>query len=120
MRYMDVRKKYQLSNTAFSKLVKLGIVTRDEDNGGYKTPWRGVQLFKPVDVAKFLTQHTNKHWSIDNVFYIYRDYFFDVHQGKADKSLYRITIHDFQSLAASISSELGRAWKKAFEFYEKE
>lgn len=115
MRHRDVRSKYKLSTTAIEKLLTLGIITKDELKE-YSTPWDEVQLFRPTDVAGFLSRHSGKHWSIDNIMYVYKALFFDLHRGGSDRALYRITINDFHSLVESISSDLEIIWKKSFGF----
>lgn len=117
MRYTDVRNKYQLSNTAFGKLIRLGIIAKDEESGGYITPWKGIQLFKPIDVSKFLSRHSGEHWTIDRLLYVHKNYFFDVHQKKGEKALYRITIHEFLALIEKDFPGLKATWEQAFAYY---
>ncbi len=105
MKHSEMMDKYQFSKTAIAKLTSLGIITKDADAGGYITPWRGVQLFKTVDVARFLSKSSGEYWSIDKVMNIHRGLFFDVHKGKSERAMYRITLQDFRSLATSEDCE---------------
>lgn len=114
MRYTDIIKLYCISDTAFYKAVHMGIFKRVEKE--YTTPWGHVQLFKPKDVAAFLSRFSGSYWTSRQVLYSFGSLFFDIHCDMCSRSMPRITIHDFKSLIESHDSELSPVFEKHFRF----
>jgi len=105
MRRIDILKKYQLSNFAFDRLLSLGVITCAAPRQ-YEAPWNNLQLFRPRDVANWLSRYNGQHWNTDQVIYKFKDLFFDLHQGECNRSLLRITLNDFRSLVKSVNPSL--------------
>jgi len=113
MKRVQIMNLYQLSNTAFAHLVDIGVVNVDLA-GEYTSPWDEEQLFKSRDVASFLTRVSRKYWSVRQVTSQFENLFFDLHQGKCERKLLRITAHDFRSLVISVDTELTALFDKHF------
>ena len=114
MKRKDVMSICSISATGFRKLVSLDIISRTED--GYQIPWSVTKMFKTAEVAGFLTRITKRNWTIDQVLYVHRDMFFDLHMDKCNKPMLRITAHDFRSLVESTDPSYLVAFDKYYDY----
>lgn len=104
MRRTEIRKLYKLSNSALDRMVEMGIIEYFPDTRDYQAPWGEIQMFRPKDVASFLTRVTGEYWTVRQVLYVHEDLFFDLHQGRCERRLNRVTLHDFRSIVESVDS----------------
>lgn len=92
-----------ISNTAFARLVELGIIIKDPINEGkYLSPWGDERMFRLRDIANYLTRHSRRWWTTQQLTYNFGDLIVDLHQGKSNRALNRMTLHDFRSLVLSV------------------